>query len=93
MATSGVKRVGRGYQSDNTAILQNMPSAKMYKKPAKLFNTGRRPMPPPVSSEDVNTTLMDEHGHLSIPRPNGEEEVGSTLNAVRKAFKTIVSRR
>lgn len=90
MATSGVKRVGKGYQND--AMMHSMPSVKTYKKPTRLFSNGRRPMPPPVSSEDIGSTLMDEHGHLLVTaRDSLEEDTGRALFAVKKAFKTIVS--
>lgn len=92
MATSGVKRVGRGYQSDNTAPQYNVPNVVAFKKSGKLFGTARRAMPPPVSSEDIN--IVDEHGNMS-PGPQVSlaqyKEDSSTVRVVTKALKAIVT--
>lgn len=96
MATTGVKRVGRGYQSDNRGPVQNMQKANTYKKSSKLFGNGRRPMPPPVSSADFPySTAVDDFGKLTAPytfatAPHKEEN-GNTVRVVAKAFKAMVT--
>ncbi|KAG6902526.1 hypothetical protein C0995_015344 [Termitomyces sp. Mi166 len=69
MATSGVKRLGKGYQSDNTGPASTMlssgiPPAYRPRPEKKLFQSTRRLMPPAVSSDDVQLgpTLVDELG-------------------------------
>ncbi|KAI6016227.1 hypothetical protein EDC04DRAFT_543426 [Pisolithus marmoratus] len=70
MATTGVKRVGRGYQSDNFRPLQNTIPSDAGKLPAShsrtfgVFGTSRRQMPPPVSSDDAwcRPSSIDELG-------------------------------
>ena len=54
MATSGVKRVGKGYQSCHVKpVSMGTPSSSSWSRsPGKFFHSSRRPMPPPVSSED-----------------------------------------
>jgi uncharacterized protein YycO len=73
MSTSGVKRVGRGYQSDFDNMSAPATAAPMMKtstKPAvhtkkqsKLWGNGGARMPPPVSSEDVKY-YTDEFGNI-----------------------------
>lgn len=75
MATSGVKRVGRGYQSENVGPTANNPRGLSHsvgpalpghKSAPKLFLSARRSaMPPPVSSEDFierRAVSIDELG-------------------------------
>ncbi|EGN98501.1 hypothetical protein SERLA73DRAFT_183549, partial [Serpula lacrymans var. lacrymans S7.3] len=58
MAATGVKRVGRGYQSDNRRSIQHVatraPEPKLAGPHAnrnfRVFSSARRAMPPPVSS-------------------------------------------
>jgi serine/threonine-protein kinase GIN4 len=86
MATSGVKRLGRGYQSDNLGPVGNAPAP----------NAIRRPMPPPVSSvEKKRIASVDELGTLSYRRgARHDKDAGSnTVTLVRRAFKAIVAGR
>ena len=59
MSTTGVKRVGKGYQSDNKAPVSYTVSTLGPKVPTlnlnlkRAFNSTRKPMPPPVSSDDI----------------------------------------
>ena len=71
MATSGVKRLGKGYQSDNVGPVGNAigpaTGAGDYngkRDSHRAFYSAKRPMPPPVSSEDVQkqTMSVDELG-------------------------------
>lgn len=94
MATSGVKRVGRGYQSDNAGPQYNVPGVNAYKKNGKIFGTGRRVMPPPVSSDDLKANLVDEHGSMSAgpcsPVPQSKEDSTAAVRVVT-AIKAIVT--
>ena len=108
MATSGVKRVGKGYQSDQMAAVHNTThsdTSNVLKKQSshRAFYTARRPMPPPVSSEDLL-----KQNHLRVPSPMFVDELGTmgsqpvpgstmigdenntTATLVRRAFKAFV---
>ena len=96
MSTTGVKRNGRGYQSYNAnAPVENIsrPHSSMAKRSQKFFTTTRRPMPPPVSSEDIRrSTSIDEFGaFMSSPAAPTQEQNHKTITIVRKAFKAIVN--
>ncbi|KAI0826825.1 hypothetical protein BC628DRAFT_1410038 [Trametes gibbosa] len=101
MSTTGVKRNGKGYQSDNIAPVGNVPRphSSMAKRSQKFFTASRRPMPPPVSSEDLRrTSSVDEFGAFSTPAGgvgaatvSGAAENKNTIAVVRKAFKAIVT--
>ena len=97
MTTSGVKRNGKGYQSDLTTPAPHTPA--VLKKP---FNSARRPLPPPVSSDDIRRAISaDEIGMASwdggrVPhdrykpvaiRP-GRQEPKDTL--MKRAIKLMV---
>ena len=92
MSTTGVKRVGLGYQSDNVAA----KTVRSVKAPTgKRFLTGRRPMPPPVSSEDLRraaSTSADEFGAI-IERPSSmvpsKEDKSHSAGLVRRALKAM----
>ncbi|KAH7927785.1 hypothetical protein BV22DRAFT_970604, partial [Leucogyrophana mollusca] len=98
MATTGVKRLGRGYQSDNLKPVHNTPTVDH--KPVasnnrnfKVFNTARRAMPPPVSSEDQwRSSSVDEFGFVTCsagaPRASREESKNTTL--IHRAIKAMV---
>lgn len=103
MSATGVKRNGKGYQSDNyTPIAHLAPSSTTVAKPTtrrhqkNLFGTSRKqPMPPPVSSQDWRSSaLIDEFGGLSIPIAGA---TGTALpksdkqGIVRRALRTIVN--
>lgn len=102
MATSGVKRLGKGYQSDNVGPVCNSlaPGVSNYKRDnSRIFHSTRRPMPPPVSSEDQRRTVsVDELGIMTYA-PTGEEsgfspalkdESNTTVALVRRAIKAFV---
>ncbi|KAI0754696.1 hypothetical protein C8Q80DRAFT_1266285 [Daedaleopsis nitida] len=93
MSTTGVKRSGKGYQSENVcAPVENIrPHSSMAKRSQKFF-TARRQMPPPVSSDDLRrSSSIDEFGaFMSTPAPN-QEQNKNTIAIVRKAFKAIVT--
>ncbi|TFK73619.1 hypothetical protein BDN72DRAFT_761413 [Pluteus cervinus] len=105
MATSGVKRLGKGYQSDYAGPVGHT----VLKKPAhhsalpRPFQTNRRPMPPPVSSEDCQRRglSVDELGILTYSNsnssregaktPSGKEDgTGTTITLMKRAMKAFV---
>ncbi|KAF9242662.1 hypothetical protein BU15DRAFT_43932, partial [Melanogaster broomeanus] len=102
MATSGVKRLGKGYQSDNFRPVHNTVNTVEYSKPPHsrsfgVFGAGKRAMPPPVSSEDQwrRSTSIDELGFVaSGPGANAsssrvlKDDSKGTL--VRRAIKAMV---
>ncbi|KAF9483411.1 hypothetical protein BDN70DRAFT_318045 [Pholiota conissans] len=93
MATSGVKRLGKGYQSDNIAPVGTShtmgPSAVPQHK-GRLFHSTRRPMPPPVSSEDQpRPNSVDELGVMVYADLPAKDEGNATVSLVRKAFKLM----
>lgn len=122
MATSGVKRLGKGYQSDNlgpvgsggcgignTSTSTSLgPSAYGYQQQplrTKAFYSARRPMPAPVSSDDIvrdddggdeqrRAASVDELGMRvrgDSPGANGKEEGNMTVAfKMRKAMKLMV---
>ncbi|TFK91868.1 hypothetical protein K466DRAFT_481834 [Polyporus arcularius HHB13444] len=93
MSTSGVRRNGKGYQSENVLRpVENIrPHTSMAKRNQKFFTT-RAKMPPPVSSDDLRrSSSVDEFGtFLSTPAPM-QEQNHNTIAIVRKAFKAIVT--
>ena len=106
MATSGVKRVGRGYQSDNVGPVTNVPQTQTSasQRPAsRMFHSTRRAMPAPVSSDDFEkrrTVSVDELGMMqsfsgdangATHIPMSKDERTNTVRNVRRAIKAIVS--
>ena len=103
MSTTGVRRNGKGYQSDNVGPVGHVaaparPHSSMAKRSQKFFHTARRPMPPPVSSEDLRrASSVDEFGTFcpSQSTPAAHAHAGehnkNTIAVVRKAFKAIVN--
>jgi len=100
-ATTGIKKVGLGYQSDVRGPIANILNTDPYASSASLkrttfFHSTRRAMPPPVSSEDWRRTVsVDELARLppSTPEPSSKEEkVGGTVSAVKRAFMAITGR-
>ncbi|KIJ17615.1 hypothetical protein PAXINDRAFT_72848 [Paxillus involutus ATCC 200175] len=105
MATSGVKRVGKGYQSDNFKPVHNISNTvgnsdhvkPNYSRGFGVFGTGKRAMPPAVSSEDQwsRSTSIDELGFVasgsgasaSSSRMLKDESKGTF---VRRAIKAMV---
>lgn len=104
MATSGVKRLGKGYQSDNAGPVHNTisHSGMHSKQNHRAFYSVRKPlqMPPPVASDDPPRTMtVDELGVIShsptSPEESGgitvlKDESNGTAALVRRAFKAIV---
>ena len=98
--TTGIKRVGLGYQSDVRGPIANVlstdPYASSASKRTTFFHSTRRAMPPPVSSEDWRKTVsVDELARLapSTPEPSSKEEkAGGTVSAVKRAFMAITGR-
>ena len=65
MATSGVKRLGKGYQSDNAGPITNSLGISCAPKADnhRAFHSTRRLVLPPVSSADpIRTVFVDELG-------------------------------
>ncbi|KAL0578154.1 hypothetical protein V5O48_003820 [Marasmius crinis-equi] len=96
MATSGVKRVGKGYQSDINGPVHNTTKSPENVPPRhRAFYSTRRQMPPPVSSEQMHI-MVDELGVMSsTPVPGADHGVlkdqsNNTVAIVRRAFKAMV---
>ncbi|KAJ3731278.1 hypothetical protein DFJ43DRAFT_438028 [Lentinula guzmanii] len=99
MATSGVKRLGKGYQSDNAGPVHNTISHHT-KQSHRAFYTARKPlqMPPAVASDDQGQALtVDELGIIGYSTAEGsagvtvlKDENNGTVALVRRAFKAIV---
>ncbi|OSX59648.1 hypothetical protein POSPLADRAFT_1075257 [Postia placenta MAD-698-R-SB12] len=98
MSTAGVKRVGKGYQSNNNRPMSNVSrdAISASKRNQRFFLSNRKPMPPPVSSEDLRrASSVDEFGvvvHSIVDNSTNNHDQGkNTVAIVRKAFKAIVS--
>jgi len=96
MATSGVKRVGKGYQSYHVKPISTNMSPSSSKSPGRFFHSTRRPMPPPVSSEDTFMTWTpDELGVMSdqvnVDGPGLCEDHPGAAKAVSRALKALVT--
>ena len=92
MATSGVKRVGRGYQSDNAGPVLNTVGGNVMqaKRHPRIFASARRRMPPPVSSEDqLRAVSVDELGTAGCDANSSDDN--TTAAFVRRAFKAIIT--
>lgn len=97
MATSGVKRVGKGYQSENVAPAASRSSSQAQGK-HRAFYTTRKPMPPPVSSDDLLKTRaasvdelgMMHYGVVDIASPSQKEDGHGTVAFMKKAIKLMV---
>lgn len=103
MATSGVKRVGKGYQSDIHGPIQSYSQSNTTHSGHnnhRAFYTARRAMPPPVSSDDQRMSV-DELGMMTYSgtgSPNMlKDDTNNPVTLVRRALKAIggksVSRR
>ncbi|KIK98777.1 hypothetical protein PAXRUDRAFT_133501, partial [Paxillus rubicundulus Ve08.2h10] len=105
MATSGVKRVGKGYQSDNFKPVHNIGNSvgnidhaqPNYSRGFGVFGTGKRVMPPAVSSEDQwrRSTSIDELGFVASGSGANASSSrmlkdGSKGTFVRRAIKAMV---
>ncbi|KAI0693211.1 hypothetical protein BC835DRAFT_1546100 [Cytidiella melzeri] len=101
MSTTGVKRVGRGYQSETSGPISNIPQPKTsVRRNPNFFLSTRKPMPPPVSSEDLRRTAsFDEFGTntaslaVAAAAPKTEESNGNTVGIVRRALKAMTVKR
>ncbi|KAF5389193.1 hypothetical protein D9757_003418 [Collybiopsis confluens] len=77
MATSGVKRLGKGYTADNVGPVHNTishTSGGHAKNSHRAFYSVRKPlqMPPPVASDDqMRTATVDEMGVISYAPTGG----------------------
>ena len=97
MANSGVKRVGKGYQSRHVKPISiNVPPLSS-KSPGRFFHSTRRPMPPPVSSEDkFMTWTPGELGIIPSDHANVDghgfcEDHAGAAKAVSRALKALVT--
>ncbi|KAJ7433039.1 hypothetical protein B0H11DRAFT_773977 [Mycena galericulata] len=93
MATTGVKRLGKGYQSNNSGpVSYTVGPSTPAPRNHRAFNSARRAMRPPVSSEDVRQSAsVDELGIMTYAGPSTPREGGNTtITLVRRAFKAIV---
>jgi serine/threonine-protein kinase GIN4 len=96
MATSGVKRVGKGYQSCHVKpVSTGTPSSSSSSRsPGKFFHPSRRPMPPPVSSEDKFAgSSVDELGRIQPENSVGAADIsGLREDRDRAGAAKVVSR-
>ena len=102
MATSGVKRVGKGYQSENTKPVHTTVNTAEQVKAGHargfgVFGAGKRAMPAPVCSEDAwrRSMSIDELGFFTAGQRTNtsstrtcKDESRSTF--VRRAIKAMV---
>ncbi|THH04511.1 hypothetical protein EW145_g5470 [Phellinidium pouzarii] len=93
MAATGVKRVGRGYQSDVSVPAQQCVPVSMQKKNSKLFGRSVRAVHPPVSYDNPGKSGdAEEFGLMSVSYSTSfRDDANKSVNAVRKAFKAIVT--
>ncbi|KAJ7758141.1 hypothetical protein DFH07DRAFT_818885 [Mycena maculata] len=95
MATTGVKRLGKGYQFNNAGPVSSTmgPSTPAPPRNHRAFHSARRALRPPVSSEDQRQSAsVDELGVMTYAGPASPREGGgnTTITLVRRAFKAIV---
>jgi serine/threonine-protein kinase GIN4 len=99
-STSGVKKVGLGYQSDNKGALVHMASPGTAPKRNHVrFTSTRRAMPPAISSEDWRKTVsVDELGIVVTPSTpdrgadSSRNDRSGTVSVVRRAFKLMAGK-
>jgi len=95
MATSGVKRVGKGYQSCHVKPISINSPPSSSRSPGRFFHPTRRPMPPPVSSEDkFMASSVDELGFMlsgSVDGSGLREDRTNTAKTVSRALKALVT--
>ncbi|KAF8262824.1 hypothetical protein EI94DRAFT_655407 [Lactarius quietus] len=96
MATSGVKRVGKGYQSCHVKPVSTgapSSSSSSSRSPGKFFHSSRRPMPPPVSSEDKFAgSSVDELGRMHPESMGTADASGLREDRDRAGAAKVVSR-
>ncbi|EAU85877.2 CAMK/CAMKL/MARK protein kinase [Coprinopsis cinerea okayama7 len=107
LMTSGVKRCGKGYQSESFGPTSNTLGPSTNKRESfRPFSSTRKPMPPPVSSEDIiekmenkavsvdelgmMTNVEGEAGTTPLHSVGSKDEGGGTVAMVRRAFKAMV---
>lgn len=100
--TTGVKKVGLGYQSDVRGPISNVLNTDPYaasasSKRTTFFHSTRKVMPPPVSSEDWRKTVsVDELSRFTpgTPEPTTpkEEKAGGTVSVMKRAFMALAGR-
>ena len=100
MATSGVKRLGKGYQSENTGpVYHTVQGHGMERKKSAFASMRRSQLPPPVSSDDPppkGAMSVDELGMMtySVAPPSttssGKDDSNATVARMRRAIKAIV---
>ena len=96
MSTTGVKRVGRGYQSDYVSHIPQFKTSASSRRNANFFMSTRKPMPPPVSSEDLRrATSIGEFGTVAAALRAAETVKAdeSSGGIVRRALKAISAKR
>ena len=99
MSTTGVKRVGKGYQSDNKGpqVNKTQPKVSTFKRGPVFFASTRKHMPPPVSSEDLHRRasaddVVDEFGVVTCGQGSAPlQEAPNPVGTVRRAFKTLMT--
>ncbi|KAI0087036.1 hypothetical protein BDY19DRAFT_1092650 [Irpex rosettiformis] len=95
MSTTGVKRVGRGYQSETAGPVSLMSRSKVSTK--RSFLSSRKPLLPPVSSEDLRRAAsFDDFGVqvASSASSKSGDSTGPTVGIiVRRALKAISVKR
>lgn len=90
MATTGVKRVGRGYQSEAHAPVTNSFDPRPPPKTHRVFGSNRRPMPPAVSSDDM-IPGSDEFG-VSLDTTDDAIDTKQTVGfGLRRALKAVTT--
>ncbi|TFK52188.1 hypothetical protein OE88DRAFT_1657290 [Heliocybe sulcata] len=94
MATSGVKRAGRGYQSNcqrplGDIVTRQSPAPK---RDRSFFPTSRRPLPPPVSSDDLRRAAsIDELGLVARTAPVLSDEERKHSVRLMGALKAMLT--
>ena len=95
MSTTGVRRAGKGYQSDNGGPVGHLASPKPipHKKKENFFSTKCKGLPPPVSSDDWRKSVVDEFGAIGSNSKDDAQPVGKgeQSSIVRRALRTIVN--
>ncbi|KAJ7147185.1 kinase-like domain-containing protein [Mycena crocata] len=88
----GVKRLGKGYQSDNAGpVAYTVGPSTPVPRNHRAFNSARRAMRPPVSSaEKRSSASVDELGIMTYAGASSPREANTTITLVRRAFKAIV---
>src|ERR1700722_4840801 len=96
LATPGVRRVGKGYQSDkaSTVLRGAVPSTSSFSRIPRILHTTRRANPSPVVRDGRKRALsIDELGAISCSTVNDESArkgvASYTASLVRRALKSI----